>query len=77
MTGEISLDGKITEIGGLSSKILGSIKSNIREIIFPYENLKDYEDFMEKYKDKEEITGVKFHPVKTIHDVFELIYEKD
>ena len=75
MTGEISFDGKITEIGGLSNKILGSIKADVKEFIFPEENQKDFDDFMKKYKDNTMLEGIKFYPVKTIQEVFDLIYE--
>jgi ATP-dependent Lon protease len=76
MTGEITLDGKIKEIGGLSSKILGSIKNGVKEIIFPSENNRDFEKFMEKYKDNKVIEGVKFHSVDIIDDVFKLIFDE-
>jgi ATP-dependent Lon protease len=75
MTGEITLDGKIKEIGGLSSKILGSIKNGVKEIIFPSENQRDFDKFMEKYKDNKVIEGIQFHSVDTIDDVFALIFE--
>jgi len=76
MTGEVSLDGKITEIGGLEYKILGSIKNGVQEIIYPSENNKDFENFYHKYKDKEIIKNIKFHSVNTIQDVFDLILIK-
>ena len=76
MTGEITLDGKIKEIGGLPSKILGSIKNGVKEIIFPSENQRDFDKFMEKYKDHKVIEGIQFHSVDTIDDVFALIFEK-
>lgn len=77
MTGEITLDGKIKEIGGLSSKILGSIKNGVKEIIFPSENNTDFEKFMEKYKENKVIEGIKFHSVDSIEDVFKLIFEEE
>ena len=74
MTGEISLDGSITEIGGLDVKFLGGLKAGVKEFIFPEENKKDYDKFMEKYKDTALIEGIKFHSVKHILEVFDLIY---
>jgi ATP-dependent Lon protease len=76
MTGEVSLDGKITEIGGLEYKILGSLKSLVTSFIFPQENEKDFDDFMKKYKDDELVKKAKFYPVYTIQQVFDLIFEK-
>ena len=42
ITGEITLDGKVTEIGGLDLKFLGGIKAGVTEFLFPKENIKDY-----------------------------------
>jgi len=75
LTGEIDLNGSVNQIGGLDLKILGSIKSGINEFIFPNENIKDYNNFLDKYKDNEIIKNVKFHPVNNIQEVFDLIYE--
>ena len=71
ITGEISLDGSITEIGGLDLKILGGIKAGVTEFIFPAENQADYDSYIEKYKTE----NVKFHAVKRIEEVLELIFE--
>lgn len=75
ITGEISLDGKITEIGGLDLKIIGGIKAGVKNFIYPKENTLDYEDFVEKYKDFEFINGVKFYAVDEICDVFNIIFD--
>lgn len=75
ITGEISLDGKVTEIGGLDLKFLGGIKAGVTEFLYPKENQKDYDSFMEKYKDNELTKGIHFYPVETIKDVFELVFE--
>jgi ATP-dependent Lon protease len=75
ITGEITLDGKVTEIGGLELKFLGGIKAGVTEFIFPKENMKDYESFMEKYKDNELTNGIVFHSVETIEEVFLLVFD--
>ena len=75
ITGEISLDGSITEIGGLYLKILGGIKSGVTEFIYPKENERDYQQFLEKYKNNILLEGIIFHKVETIQDVFEVIFE--
>jgi ATP-dependent Lon protease len=76
ITGEISLDGKVTEIGGIDVKFLGGIKAGIKTFIYPKENQIDYNQFIEKYKDKEFINSVTFHPVDEISEVFNLIFEE-
>jgi ATP-dependent Lon protease len=70
MTGEISLDGSITAIGGLESKILGAIKEDIVEFIYPAENMKDLELFLEKHIIPSNII---FHKVRTIQDALKII----
>ncbi len=75
ITGEITLDGKVTEIGGLDLKFLGGIKAGVTEFIYPKENQKDYDSFMEKYKDDELTNGIKFYSVETIEEVFKLVFE--
>ena len=49
MTGEISLDGNITAIGGLEHKILGGIKAGITTFFYPEENSKDLKEKQENY----------------------------
>jgi len=74
ITGEISLDGNVTEIGGLDLKILGAIKAGVKEILFPVENNKEFNNFMDKYKDNEIIKDIQFKPVNTIEDVFKIVF---
>ena len=52
ITGEICLNGNVTEIGGLDLKILGAIKAGVKEILFPVVNTKDYNKFLENYKEE-------------------------
>jgi ATP-dependent Lon protease len=76
VTGEMNMEGDIMEIGGLELKILGGIKSGIKEFIFPIDNKIDYENFIEKYKNNNLIRDIKFHSVTTIQEIFILILEK-
>ena len=41
MTGEITLQGKVTAIGGLREKLVGAIRAGITTVIVPEENAKD------------------------------------
>jgi len=77
MTGEIDMFGNVTEIGGLDLKFLGGIKAGVKEFLYPEENKKDYQSFMEKYKDTDLIKDIKFHSINTIHEVFELVFENE
>jgi endopeptidase La len=74
ITGEITLDGNITEIGGLELKILGGIKAGVTEFIYPKENEKDFDDFQKKYK-SQLTNNILFHSVDKIDQVFQLMFE--
>jgi ATP-dependent Lon protease len=76
ITGETHFGLLLTEIGGLQEKIIHSIKSGIKEFIFPQENIKDYEKLLDKYKDNKILDGIKFHSIEHIDDVFKLILDK-
>jgi ATP-dependent Lon protease len=76
ITGEITLDGCVTEIGGLELKILGGIKAGIKQFIYPIDNQKDFDSFMEKYKDDELTNGIIFHSVEKIEDVLNIVFDE-
>ena len=42
--GEVSLTGRILPIGGVKEKTLAAKRSNVRTIIFPADNRKDWEE---------------------------------
>lgn len=75
ITGEICLQGNITSIGGLNLKILGGIKAGVKTFIFPKENEKDFNKFMDKYKNNTLVTNIKFIPVSHIEDVIPIVFE--
>lgn len=75
LTGEINLQGNITMIGGLQLKVLGAIKAGVTEIMYPEENRKDYKKIMSKYE--KQTAGITFHSVKTIQDVFNVLFSCD
>lgn len=76
LTGEITLNGQVTAIGGLDLKVGGSMKAGVNTFLFPKENMKDYNQLVEKYENTETLKGITFHPVGTIEEVFQHIFEK-
>jgi ATP-dependent Lon protease len=58
MTGEINLQRKITEIGGLEQKILGGIRAGVKTFLYPSSNMIEFDKFMEKYKDNVKLDGI-------------------
>jgi ATP-dependent Lon protease len=75
ITGEISLDGRVTEIGGLDLKILGGIKAGVTDFIYPEENQADFEKLFAKYGGTELFANIHFYKVHHIDEVFQLIFE--
>ena len=75
ITGEITLTGNITAIGGLDLKIIGGIKAGVKTFLFPKENEKDFNKFMDKYKDDELTKDIVFISVEDIHDVLSMVFE--
>jgi len=71
MTGEITLRGEVTAIGGLKEKLLAAHRGGITTVIIPEENVKDLQDIPENVKNKLEIV-----PVKWIDRVLEVALER-
>ena len=71
MTGEITLRGEVTAIGGLKEKLLAAHRGGITTVIIPEENVKDLQDIPEDVKNKLEIV-----PVKWIDRVLEVALER-
>ncbi|TWT21388.1 endopeptidase La [Luteimonas marina] len=71
MTGEITLRGKVTAIGGLKEKLLAALRGGITTVIIPEENRKDLADIPAN------VTGhLKIVPVKWIDEVLDLALER-
>ncbi|HXV27095.1 MAG TPA: endopeptidase La [Candidatus Paceibacterota bacterium] len=66
MTGEITLRGKVTEIGGLKEKSLAALRAGIKTVVIPESNKKDLAELP-----KEVASRLKFQPVRGMHDVIE------
>jgi ATP-dependent Lon protease len=75
ITGEINLQGKVSAIGGLELKILGGIKAGVKTFIYPQENDKDYDKFVEKYKEKDVYDDtINFVSVTHISEVLNMVF---
>jgi len=70
MTGEITLRGEITAIGGLKEKLLAAHRGGIKTVLIPEENVKDLQDIPENVKNRLEIV-----PVRWIDRVLEVALE--
>lgn len=65
MTGEITLTGRVLNIGGLKEKVLAAVRSGISKVIIPKGNVKDLEEMPKDI-------NVKFFPVETFDEVLAL-----
>lgn len=66
MTGEITLRGQVTEIGGLKEKLLAARRGNLTQVIIPEDNEKDLEEIP-----KEILEDLKIISVLRIDDALE------
>jgi ATP-dependent Lon protease len=58
MTGEITLRGRVTAIGGLKEKLLAALRSGVKTVLIPQENEKDLADVPDNVKSALEIVPV-------------------
>ncbi len=72
MTGEITLRGKVLEIGGLKEKLLAALRGGIKKVIIPFDNAKDLIKMPVQVKNELEI-----FPVKYIDEVFDIALDHD
>lgn len=68
MTGEITLRGKVLEIGGLKEKVLAAHRAGIRTVIAPRDNEKDLTEIPEDVRKE-----MQFKFVSTFDEVCELV----
>ncbi len=71
MTGEITLRGEVTGIGGLKEKLLAALRGGIKTVIIPEENAKDLAEIPDNVKQ-----GLEIVPVKWIDKVLAIALER-
>jgi ATP-dependent Lon protease len=67
MSGEVTLRGRILEVGGIKEKVLAAHRADIRRVILPSSNEKDLRDVPERVR-----SGIAFHFVDRMDEVVEL-----
>ncbi|MFL5581334.1 MAG: S16 family serine protease, partial [Gemmatimonadaceae bacterium] len=67
MTGEVTLRGKVLEIGGVKEKVLAAYRAGLREVIMPKSNEKDLRDVPEEVRQ-----NMTFTFVQTMDEVIRL-----
>src|SRR5207249_11177309 len=65
MSGEVSLRGKVLQVGGLREKALAAYRAGFRTMVFPSANVKNVDESPEDVRERMEMV-----PVETMDDVF-------
>ncbi|MGV3552647.1 endopeptidase La [Rhizobium sp.] len=71
MTGEITLRGRVSPIGGLKEKLLAALRGGIKKVLIPQDNAKDLADIPDNVKNSMEII-----PVSRMSEVLEHALER-
>jgi len=71
MTGEITLRGEVTAIGGLKEKLLAALRGDIKTVLIPQDNAKDLQEIPDNVKN-----GLEIVPVRWIDKVLEVALER-
>ncbi|CAL9219764.1 unnamed protein product [Arabidopsis halleri] len=72
MTGEVTLTGRILAIGGVKEKTIAARRSEVKVIIFPEANRRDFDELAENVKE-----GLEVHFVDEYDQIFELAFGYD
>lgn len=72
MTGEVTLRGRVLEIGGVKEKVIAAHRAGLKEIILPKQNKKNLVKVPKEVKD-----DIKFHFVSHMDEVLKLTLKKN
>jgi endopeptidase La len=77
VTGEINLSGEVMAIGGLREKLYGARTAGITHVLFPKQNLPDYEKILLECPDLHSESNFKATPISTIQEAIALLLDAD
>ncbi|KAG4135554.1 hypothetical protein ERO13_D08G222800v2 [Gossypium hirsutum] len=72
MTGEVTLTGKILPIGGVKEKTIAARRSEVKTIIFPSANKRDYDELAPNVRE-----GLDVHFVDDYSQIFNLAFDNN
>ena len=71
MTGELTLTGRVLQVGGIKEKFIAARRSGLKTVIMPKENIRDYDELPAYIK-----KGIATHFVEHYDEVFTLAFPK-
>ncbi|CDJ44587.1 Lon protease homolog, mitochondrial, related, partial [Eimeria tenella] len=69
MTGELTLTGKVLKVGGIKEKVIAAKRENLKTLIFPRGNMRDFEELPPNVKE-----GLDVHFVDDYDQVFKIAF---
>lgn len=69
MTGELTLTGRVLPIGGVKEKLIAARRSGLKTLIFPKDNIRDYDELPDHLK-----KGLTIHYVEHYDEVFKIAF---
>ncbi|KAE9964024.1 hypothetical protein EG327_001143 [Venturia inaequalis] len=69
MTGEITLRGKVTPVGGIKEKLIGAMTAGVKTVMIPYGNRKDVKDLP-----REVLDGLTIVKVQHIWEALRIVW---
>lgn len=72
MTGELTLTGRVLQIGGVKEKLVAARRSGLKVLIFPKDNLRDYDELPEYIK-----KGLTIYFVEHYDEVFPIAFPEE
>ena len=69
MTGEITLRGSVTPVGGIKEKILAAKRAEITDLVLCEDNRRDIEDIPSEY-----LSGLTFHYIREMKDALPIAF---
>ena len=71
MTGEVTLQGHVSAIGGVREKVVAALRAGIADVVMPTENAEEIEELPDAVKEK-----LNFHLVGNCRELLKTVFEK-
>lgn len=69
MTGEITLRGSITQVGGIKEKVIAAHRAGVTDVILPEKNRRDLEDIPKEIQDQ-----LRIHFVSRVEELLKIVF---